>query len=87
MRNVAIALGNWGDPQAAAPLAARLGDPSRVVREHVAWALGRIGTPAALDALRARREVEDDAAVREEIDAALGGARTGPDDTRGSSPS
>lgn len=87
VRNVAIALGNWGDPQGVAPLVARLGDPSRVVREHVAWALGRIGSTAALNALRARCEVEDDAAVREEIDAALGGRPAHPGDTSWSSPS
>lgn len=84
VRNVAVALGNWGDPQAVPALAARLADPSPLVREHVAWALGRIATTDAQDALRVRRSVEDDAAVLEEIDAALGGA-AGPDLSPGSS--
>jgi epoxyqueuosine reductase len=37
------------------------------VRGHAAWALGRIGTEAARQALAGRAEVEDDAWVREEI--------------------
>lgn len=84
VRNVAVALGNWGDPQAVPALAARLDDPSPLVREHVAWALGRIATTDAQNALRARHAVEEDAAVLEEIDAALGGA-AGPDVSPGSS--
>lgn len=84
VRNVAVALGNWGDPQAVPALAARLDDPSPLVREHVAWALGRIATTDAQNALRAHHAVEEDAAVLEEIDAALGGA-AGPDVSPGSS--
>jgi hypothetical protein len=37
----------------------------------VAWALGRIGTEAARQALRGCEEVEADAWVREEIGATL----------------
>jgi epoxyqueuosine reductase len=43
------------------------------VRGHAAWALGRIGTEAARQALRGREEVEEDAWVREEIALALRG--------------
>ncbi|MFN4118402.1 tRNA epoxyqueuosine(34) reductase QueG [Acidovorax sp.] len=43
LRNVAVALGNalraTGDPAVRAALAARVQDPSALVREHVAWAL------------------------------------------------
>jgi epoxyqueuosine reductase len=69
LRNVCVALGNAGDPRAIAPLAARLtGDASPLVRGHAAWALGRLGATAAL---AAARELEGDADVLAEIDAAL----------------
>lgn len=41
-RNAAVALGNSGDPGAAAPLRAALGSSSDLVRGHVAWALGQL---------------------------------------------
>ena len=42
LRNIAVALGNASDSAAAVEaLNARLGDPSDLVREHVAWALSR----------------------------------------------
>jgi epoxyqueuosine reductase len=71
LRNVAVALGNWGAPEAVPALALALNDEEPLVRGHAAWALGRIGTEAARQALRGREEVEDDAWVREEIAAAL----------------
>ena len=41
-RNIAVALGNAPqDPAVVAALRARADDPSPLVREHVAWALGR----------------------------------------------
>jgi epoxyqueuosine reductase len=72
LRNVAVALGNWGAPDAVPALAIALNDEEPLVRGHAAWALGRIGTEAAMQALRGREEVEEDAWVREEIAAALG---------------
>lgn len=71
LRNVCVALGNWGSPEAAPTLAAALGDPAAVVRAHAAWALGRVGSAEALAALRGRRAAETDPGVAEEIDAAL----------------
>lgn len=87
LRNVAVALGNWGSPQAEPVLHERLHDSHALVRGHVAWALGRVGSATASMALRARRSLEDDPWVREEIDAALGEAddvvpMTGPVATR-----
>jgi epoxyqueuosine reductase len=41
-RNVCVALGNWGAPEAASILSAALADPSPLVREHAEWALERI---------------------------------------------
>jgi epoxyqueuosine reductase len=70
LRNVAIALGNSGNPDATAPLSRALDDPEPLVRAHVAWALGRIGGGEARRALEHARRRERDAEVRDEIDAA-----------------
>ncbi|HEY0014857.1 MAG TPA: HEAT repeat domain-containing protein [Longimicrobium sp.] len=70
--NVAVALGNWGAPEAVPALAAALNDEEPLVRGHAAWALGRIGTEGARQALSRRAAMEEDAWVREEIAAALG---------------
>lgn len=42
LRNVAVALGNWGDPQAIPALRRALDDPEPLIREHAAWALAQI---------------------------------------------
>ena len=70
LRNVAVALGNWGSPEAVPALVRALSDPEPLVRGHVAWALGRIGTGEARAALEVRAAVEPDTYVREEIEAA-----------------
>ena len=61
MRNVAVALDNWGAPEAVPAHAVALGDEEPLVRGHAAWALGRIGTEAARQALRGRVKVEEGA--------------------------
>jgi epoxyqueuosine reductase len=71
LRNVAVALGNWGSPEAVPVLAAALSDPEPLVRAHSAWALGEIGSDEARMALLARLSVESDAAVRSELTEAL----------------
>lgn len=71
LRNVAVALGNWGAPEAVPALAVALNDEEPLIRGHAAWALGRIGTEAARQALRGREEGEEDVWVREEIADAL----------------
>ncbi len=71
LRNVAVALGNWGSPEAVPALAQALGDEEPLVRGHAAWALGRIGTPEAMEALRARERAEADETVRGEIALAI----------------
>lgn len=71
LRNVAVALGNWGSEEAVPMLVSALSDDEPLVRGHVAWALGRIGGKEARQALRNRAEVEDDAWVRQEISLAL----------------
>jgi epoxyqueuosine reductase len=71
LRNVAVALGNWGAADAVPPLVDALEDPSALVRQHAAWALGRIASPAALSALRSRLACETELQVKEEIELAL----------------
>ncbi|MGH2592162.1 MAG: tRNA epoxyqueuosine(34) reductase QueG [Anaerolineae bacterium] len=71
LRNVAVALGNWGDEAAVPPLIGALNDAEPLVRAHAAWALGQIGTPAARRALVIRRQIEADPTVADEIDLAL----------------
>ncbi len=71
-RNAAVALGNALDRAAVAPLVRALSlDPHPMVRAHVAWALGRIASPKALQALHERLPHEQDGEVRSEIQLAL----------------
>lgn len=72
LRNVAVALGNWGSPAAVPALVRALSDGEPLVRGHAAWALGRVGGSAAHDALSARLEVELDSSVRAELELELG---------------
>jgi epoxyqueuosine reductase len=72
-RNAAVALGNALDRAAVPTLEEALAvDRSEMVRGHVAWALGRIGSPRARAALASQLEAETSLTVREEIGAALG---------------
>jgi epoxyqueuosine reductase len=71
-RNAAVALGNALDRSAVPDLIDALErDPHPMVRAHVAWALGRIGSPRARSALERHHDAEATPAVREEIRAAL----------------
>ena len=71
LRNVAVALGNWGAPEAVPALVRALEDAEPLVRGHAAWALGRIGGEAARFALSARLPGEPNGWVREELELAL----------------
>ncbi len=80
LRNVAVALGNWGSPEAVPVLAEALSDAEPLVRGHAARALGRIasreGCPQQVvsqigEALTSRLFVEEDEWVREELSLAL----------------
>ncbi|MBI4505577.1 MAG: HEAT repeat domain-containing protein, partial [Chloroflexi bacterium] len=77
LRNACVVLGNLGDAAAVPALARALSDAEPLVRGHAAWALGRIGGPAATAALAARLAVEPDAWVREELAEALAEAGAG----------
>jgi epoxyqueuosine reductase len=71
LRNVAVALGNLKSLDAVPALIAALDDAEPLVRGHVAWALGEIGSPAAMAALLQRKESESDDGARAEITAAV----------------
>lgn len=68
-RNIAIALGNIGDPRAVPALDEALADPEPVIRGHAAWALGKIGCRRQI--LEAALCRETDPLVEAEIRAAL----------------
>ena len=73
-RNAAVALGNVKDRSTVSALARAIErDPHPMVRAHVAWALGQIGSPSAITALQRRYGVEKDQGVLEEIRTALKG--------------
>jgi len=71
LRNVCIALGNVADRASVPALTAALDDAEPLVRGHAAWALGRLGGPAARAALERVLSREADAAVRDECELAL----------------
>jgi len=72
LRNVAVALGNTRNPEAASSLARALEcEAEPLVRAHAAWALGQVGGAVARQALERARLRDDDPAVRAETIAAL----------------
>jgi epoxyqueuosine reductase len=71
-RNAAVALGNALDRSTVGALIESLeNDPHPMVRGHVAWALGRIGSPRAIAALQRRYAIEEDRQAHGEIGTAL----------------
>jgi epoxyqueuosine reductase len=82
LRNVAVALGNIGSFEAIPALVCTLHDKEPLVRGHAAWALGQIGSHQAIEGLRRRLRVEDDADVRNEIEAAIGEAQVESQDAQ-----
>ncbi len=71
LRNVAVALGNSGDPRAVPALIQALSDHEPLVRGHAAWALGRFPGVESVRALEAAVGWETDPWVCEEIGASL----------------
>jgi epoxyqueuosine reductase len=70
LRNVAVALGNTGSPDAIAPLVHLMRHPQPLVRAHAAWALGQLGAVEAL------ARDDDDPDVRAELASARQTAAT-----------
>jgi epoxyqueuosine reductase len=73
LRNVAVAVGNWGAEAAVPSLGRAMENASPLVRRHVAWALGQIGDTAARALLRNAMVRETDPGVAEEISLSLAG--------------
>jgi epoxyqueuosine reductase len=75
LRNVCVALGNWGDPAAIPALRQALADSHPLPRGHAAWALGEVARCHAAVEVRTilveRLGLEPEEWVREEIRAAL----------------
>jgi len=69
VRNACIAAGNWGSDTAVPALEMLLRDPNPLVRGHAVWALGMIGSSAAI--LKMYYDHESDADVRAEIEMVL----------------
>jgi epoxyqueuosine reductase len=75
-RNACVALGNAGGEEAVGTLEIAMRDPSALVREHAAWALGRIGGAGAMAVLRRCEAEETSSDVLESIREGLeGGSR------------
>ena len=67
LRNVCVALGNWGAAEAVPVLVRALADGEELVRGHAAWALGRVGTGEARESLLEMPRREMSRWVRQEI--------------------
>ncbi len=85
LRNVAVALGNTGGPEAFGVLRGALDHPEPLVRGHAAWAIARVDPKRAGPVLAARQAREDDDSTCREIEAALlvsaaGNGRPSPED-------
>lgn len=72
LRNVAVALGNWGSPDAIPVLESALLDASHLVREHAAWALGQIDSGTTRKILYQALDREQEASVVQEIRQIIG---------------
>ncbi|MBF0380191.1 MAG: tRNA epoxyqueuosine(34) reductase QueG [Magnetococcales bacterium] len=71
MRNLAIALGNWGDIAALPALKHLFTDENPMVRGHAAWGLGQIATNLAIELLKEALNREEEQTVLYEIKQAL----------------
>ena len=71
LRNVLVAIGNWGEPRAVPALKDALADDEPLVRSHAAWALGKIGGDTAKQILQTRLAVETEQEVIVEVQEAL----------------
>lgn len=67
LRNVAVALGNSGDPEAVPPLIEALGDHESLIRAHAVWALGELLGKEAIALIEENLAEETHATVLEEM--------------------
>ena len=66
-RNVCVALGNIGDKMALPALEKTLLSSDKIVREHAAWAIGKIGGPKSISILNNALKHEHEPQVTKEI--------------------
>jgi epoxyqueuosine reductase len=78
VRNVAVAMGNSGNPGLAPELTHLLNSEDPMVRRHAGWALKRLGTRDALDAVRRRCLRESDPETRAALQRLLDGEAADP---------
>lgn len=71
LRNVIVAIGNWGSRVAVPALKKALVDDEPLIRGHAAWALGQIGGKQAEQVLVTHLQLENNAEVTLEIQDAL----------------
>ena len=71
LRNVCVALGNWGVAEAVPALVRALDDDDTLVRGHAVWALGRVGTREARESLLRMQKEESNDWLRQEIAEAI----------------
>ena len=71
LRNVLIAIGNWGNREAFPALKKALLDDEPLIRGHAAWALGQIGGKNAQQILETQLTCENDSEVISEIQDAI----------------
>jgi epoxyqueuosine reductase len=71
LRNAAVALGNIGDSSDVEALSGALIDDEALIRQHAAWALGRIGGETAKGKLQEQLRLETDPDVQDEIEHAI----------------
>ena len=67
LRNVAVALGNSGNPHAVPPLVEALSDPEPLIRAHAVWALGELLGERAGAVVHENLENEQEEMVLEEV--------------------
>ncbi|MBF0454356.1 MAG: tRNA epoxyqueuosine(34) reductase QueG [Magnetococcales bacterium] len=71
MRNLAVALGNWGSVKALPALGHLFADDHPLIRGHAAWGLARVDHPEVATLLIEAEKTESDREVLEEIKEAL----------------
>ena len=71
LRNVIVAVGNWGSPTAVTALKKAIINDEPMIRGHAAWALGQIGGKNATKALENQLNYEKHPEVITEINDAL----------------
>ena len=68
LRNVAVALGNSGNPQAIPPLIKVLDDEEPLIRAHAVWALGELSGLEVLPVIRQKLNNEKEDIVFKELE-------------------